>query len=188
MYTGYPPLREPEDLEALWTGVRDGSIDTVGSDHAPWTLEQKAPGDTDYTQLPVGLPGIETQTRMLFSEGVSKGRITAERFVEVMSTNPARLLGLYPRKGTIALGGDADLLLLDPARVETVCYADLHSRVGYEPCEGMQSIGWPVMTISRGEVVARDGQPVARPGRGQLLRRARFDSSAAPRAALAEHV
>ena len=179
MYTGYPPLRETEDLQALWAGVRDGTIDTVGSDHAPWRLDQKAPGDQDVSLLPVGLPGIETQTRLIFSEGVSKGRITAERFVDVMSATPARLFGLYPRKGTIEVGSDADLVLLDRRREETVRYADLHSRVGYEPCEGMASVGWPVMTLSRGEVVARDGQPVATPGRGKLLRRPPFDLAAA---------
>jgi dihydropyrimidinase len=186
MYTGYPPLREPEDLEALWAGVREGAIDTVGSDHAPWSLEAKAQGNDDLTRMPVGIPGIETQTRLLFSEGVNKNRITPERFVEVMSANPARLQGLFPRKGTIAQGSDADLLLLDPARGGTIRYADLHHRCGYEPTEGMNYLGWPVMTIARGEVVARDGQPVAelKPGRGQLLRRARFDASVAPRAAL----
>ena len=184
MYTGYPPLREPEDLEALWAGVRDGAIDTVGSDHAPWSLEAKAQGDEDLTRMPVGIPGIETQTRLLFSEGVHKNRISAERFAEVMSTNPARLLGLYPRKGTIAQGSDADLVLLDPSRGGTIRYADLHHRCGYEPTEGLPYVGWPVMTIARGEVVARDGQPVAQPGRGQLLRRALFDPAGAPRAGL----
>jgi dihydropyrimidinase len=184
MYTGYPPLREPEDLEALWAGVRDGAIDSVGSDHAPWSLEAKAEGNDDLTRMPVGIPGIETQTRLLFSEGVNKNRISAERFVEVMSTNPARLQGLYPRKGTIAEGSDADLVLIDPARGGTIRYTDLHHRCGYEPTEGMSYIGWPVMTIARGEVVARDGQPVAQPGRGHLLQRARFDPASAPRAAL----
>jgi dihydropyrimidinase len=184
MYTGYPPLRESEDLEALWSGVRDGAIDTVGSDHAPWTLEAKALGNDDLARLPVGIPGIETQTRLLFSEGVNKGRISPERFVEIMSANPARLQGLYPRKGTIAVGSDADLVLIDPARGGTIRYQDLHHRCGYEPCEGMEYLGWPVMTVARGEIVARDGQPVAQPGRGQLLRRARFDPAAAPRPAL----
>jgi dihydropyrimidinase len=135
--------------------------------------------------MPVGIPGIETQTRLLFSEGVNNGRISVERFVEVMSTNPARLQGLYPRKGTIEPGSDADLVLIDASRAATVRYEELHHRCGYEPCEGMAYAGWPVMTIARGEIVARDGQPVGQPGRGRLLRRARFDFEAAPRAALA---
>jgi dihydropyrimidinase len=172
-YTGYPPLREPADVEALWAGLRQGVLDTVGSDHAAWTVAQKAAASADLTQLPVGLPGIETQTRAIFSEGVSKGRITAQRFVQVMSTEPARLLGLAPRKGTIAPGGDADLVLIDPRRRATIRFAELHSRCGYEPCEGLECVGWPVMTIARGEVIARDGQFLGRPGRGQLLRRDR---------------
>jgi dihydropyrimidinase len=101
-----------------------------------------------------------------------------------MSTNPARLQGLYPRKGTIAEGSDADLVLIDPSRGATIRYTELHHRCGYEPTEGMSYVGWPVMTISRGEIVARDGQPAAQPGRGHLLQRARFDPSVAPRAGL----
>jgi dihydropyrimidinase len=173
-YTGYPPLREPDDLEAMWEGVADGTIDTIGSDHAVWSLEQKQPGHTDLTEMPVGLPGIEAQTRALFSAGVSQGRITAQRFVQVMSSTPARLLGLAPRKGTIAPGSDADLLLLDPRRRQTIRYAEMHSRVGYEPCEGLECLGWPVMTVSRGEVIVRDGEFVGQPGRGELLRRTPF--------------
>jgi len=186
MYTGYPPLRETEDLEALWAGVREGAIDSVGSDHAPWSLEAKAQGNQDVTRMPVGIPGIETQTRLLFSEGVHKNRISAERFVEVMSTNPARLQGLYPRKGTVAQGSDADLLVLDPSRSATIRYPELHHRCGYDPTDGLSYVGWPVMTIARGEIVARDAQPVAQPGRGQVLRRARFDPAVAPRARLLE--
>ena len=174
-YTGYPPLRQRADVDALWIGVRDGVLDTVGSDHAAWTLDQKQRASHDVNELPVGLPGIEVQTRALFSEGVSKGRISPQRFVQVMSTEPARLLGLAPRKGTLAPGSDADMLLLDPQRRATVRFAEMHSQCGYEPCEGLECVGWPVLTLSRGEVVARDGQVVAEPGRGKLIRRARFD-------------
>jgi dihydropyrimidinase len=174
-YTGYPPLREPSDLEALWAGLRDGVLDTVGSDHAAWSVEQKQRASQDVNDLPVGLPGIEVQTRAVFSEGVSKGRINAQRFVQVMSAEPARLLGLAPRKGNIAVGADADMLLLDPRRRATVRFAEMHSRCGYEPCEGLECLGWPVLTLSRGEAIARDGQPLTpQPGRGQLVRRSRF--------------
>jgi dihydropyrimidinase len=173
-YTGYPPLRDRSDVDAIWGGLRDGTLDTVGSDHAAWTVEQKHQASQDLNDLPVGLPGIEVQTRAVFSEGVSKGRISAQRFVQVMSTEPARLLGLAPRKGTIAVGSDADVLLLDPNRRATVRFTEMHSRCGYEPCEGLECVGWPVMTLSRGEVIARDGQFVGNPGRGQLVRRSRF--------------
>lgn len=172
-YTGYPPLREPSDRDALWQALRDGVLNTVGSDHAAWSLEQKVAGSADVNTLPVGLPGIEVQTRAIFSEGVSQGRISAQRFVQVMSAEPARLLGLAPRKGTIAPGADADLLLLDPRRRAEVRYADLQHRCGYEPCEGLDCLGWPVMTLSRGEIIAREGQFLGHPGRGELIRRAR---------------
>jgi dihydropyrimidinase len=174
-YTGYPPLREITDLEALWRGLRQGTLDTVGSDHAAWTLAQKVATSADLNQLPVGLPGIEIQTRAIFSEGVSKGRISAQRFVQVMSTEPARLLGLAPRKGTIAPGSDADLILIDPRRRETIRFADLHSRCGYEPCEGLECVGWPVLTIARGEIIVREGQFLGQPGRGTPLYRNRLD-------------
>ena len=149
-------------------------LDSVGSDHACWTLEQKQRAAADLNDLPVGIPGIEIQTRAIFSEGVSKGRISAQRFVQVMSNEPARLLGLAPRKGTIAVGSDADILLLDPNKRATIRYSELHSKCGYEPCEGRECIGWPVMTLARGELIARDGQFVGQAGRGQLVRRTRF--------------
>jgi dihydropyrimidinase len=173
-YTGYPPLREATDVEAIWAGLADRVLDSVGSDHACWTLEQKQRAAADLNDLPVGIPGIEIQTRAIFSEGVSKGRISAQRFVQVMSNEPARLLGLAPRKGTIAVGSDADILLLDPNKRATIRYSELHSKCGYEPCEGRECIGWPVMTLARGELIARDGQFVGQAGRGQLVRRTRF--------------
>ncbi len=173
-YTGYPPLREPADVEALWTALRDGVLDTVGSDHAAWSVEQKQQASAELNDLPVGLPGIEVQTRAVFSEGVSRGRITAQRFVQVMSSEPARLAGLAPRKGTIAVGADGDILLLDPRRRATVRFAEMHSRCGYEPCEGLECVGWPVMTVARGEIIVRDGQFVGQAGRGQLVPRTPF--------------
>lgn len=171
MYTGYPPLREVADIDALWAALADRTIDTVASDHAAWALDQKVSGADDFTRLPIGLPSLETQMRAIYSEGVSKGRIGVQRFVEVMSTNPARLLGLYPQKGTLAVGSDADVVLFDPRRRETIRYASLHSRCGYEPCEGLECLGWPVLTIARGEIVARDGEFVGQCGYGRLLRR-----------------
>jgi dihydropyrimidinase len=170
-FTGYPPLRKSADVEALWAALGDGTLDTIASDHAAWSLDQKADGAADFRRLLVGLPSLETQMRALYSAGVSSGRIGLRRFVEVMSTNPARLLGLYPRKGSIAVGGDADLVLMDPRRTETIRYTNLHSRCGYEPLEGLVCTGWPVLTIARGEIVARDGEFVGRAGRGHLLTR-----------------
>lgn len=177
-YTGWPPLREREDVEALWQAAREGLLDTVGSDHSAWTVEQKRLGTEDLAAAPVGLPGIEGQTRAIYSEGVSAGRISVNRFVEIMSTTPARLLGLYPRKGTIAPGSDADFVLMNPRRTDVIRFEGMHSACGYEPCEGLRCTGWPVMTISRGEIIAREGAFLGQPGRGQLLQRQRFDALA----------
>ena len=171
-FTGYPPLRTADDVEAVWQGVADGTIDAVGSDHLSWTLEQKAVGDRDLDALLVGLPALETEVRALFSAGVSAGRIPAERFVEVMSTVPARAAGLFPRKGTLAPGSDGDVVLIDPARRGTIRGVDMRGGAGHEPLDGMDCVGWPVMTISRGEVIAEGGRERASPGRGIHLRRA----------------
>jgi dihydropyrimidinase len=189
--SGCPPLRPAWNLDKLWAGLADGAIDVVGSDHCSWRLEEKSVGAEDFSQIPHGIPALETQLPTLWSVGVggdtrpgsathptngtstdeTSPRVSANRLVEVMSTAPAKLHGLYPRKGTIAIGSDADLVLFDDNRRETVSQARLHSRAGYEPCEGMEVVGWPVATFSRGELIARNGEIVATPGRGQLLRR-----------------
>jgi dihydropyrimidinase len=172
-YTGYPPLRRPSDVRDVWAGVIDGTIDAIGSDHLSWTLDQKAPGDHDLDALLVGLPALETEVRAIFSEGVSAGRISAERFVEIMSTNPARIAGLYPRKGTLEVGSDGDIVIIDPSRVELIRADQMHGGAGHEPLDGLRCTGWPVMTISRGEVVAENGAPRADAGRANHLRRPR---------------
>jgi dihydropyrimidinase len=169
--SGCPPLRSTWNLDRLWAGLADGAIDVVGSDHCSWTLAEKLVGAEDFSQIPHGIPALETQLPTLWSVGVGGGKLPANRLVEAMATAPARLHGLLPRKGTIAVGSDADIVLLDPNRQETVSQARLHSRAGYEPCEGMEVVGWPVATYSRGELIARNGEIVGRPGRGQLLKR-----------------
>jgi dihydropyrimidinase len=174
-FTGYPPLRTRDDVEAVWAGVVDGTIDAIGSDHLSWTIEQKAAGDRDLDALLVGLPALETEVRALFSAGVSAGRITAERFVEIMAATPARVAGLFPRKGTLAAGSDADVVIVDPSRRETIRGSAMHGGAGHEPLDGLACVGWPVLTLSRGEVVAEDGRPRGTAGRGIHLRRPPFD-------------
>jgi dihydropyrimidinase len=175
--SGCPPLRPTWNLDKLWAGLADGAIDLVGSDHCAWRLEEKSVGADDFSQIPHGIPALETQLPTLWSMGVDGNRLNldgetrANRLVEAMSTAPAKLHGLYPRKGTIAIGSDADLVLFDDNRRETIAQSRLHSRAGYEPCEGMEVVGWPVATFSRGELIARNGEIVAQPGRGQLLKR-----------------
>jgi dihydropyrimidinase len=170
---GAPPLRSRADQAALWEGLRSGDIVAIGSDNTSWTPEQKAAGRDDFTRVPYGVPGLETEMRVIYSEGVSKGRISVNTFVAVFATNPARIFGLYPRKGTIAVGSDADLVLFDPRRTERLDERTLHSRAGYDPFHGFEVVGWPVLTLSRGEIIAHEGELLSRPGRGQLLLRHR---------------
>jgi dihydropyrimidinase len=135
-------------------------------------MEQKRAGADDFSKIPHGIPALETELGSLWTTGVVSGRLSANRLVEVMSTAPAKLHGLYPRKGAIAVGSDADIVLFDPRKTGTITQQGLHSRAGYEPCEGMPFEGWPVLTIARGEVIARDGEYVGSSGRGRLLPRA----------------
>jgi dihydropyrimidinase len=130
--------------------------------------------------VPNGIPSVETRLPILFSEGVSKGRISLNRFVELASTNHAKIYGLYPRKGSIAVGFDADITLWDPNRRETIRQEILHHGPDYTPWEGFQVTGWPVMTIARGEVVAEEGRIVGRNGRGKILEREISPYAAAP--------
>lgn len=176
-YIGSPPLREPGDVEAMWSGLADGSIHTLGSDHAPWSLDAKLDSSLDVTTARQGVADLETILPMLFSAGVLAGRLSLQRFVALTSTSPARLFGLYPRKGTIAVGSDADLVVLDPQLHRQIDGRSMQSRAGYSVYDGREVYGWPRFTVSRGEVVLQDGQVIAAAGRGQWLRR---DRTAAP--------
>jgi len=169
-YIGCPPLREPADVEAMWSGLADGSIHTLGSDHAPWSLRDKIDASLDVTTARPGVADLETILPMLFSAGVRTGRISLSRFIELTSANAARLFGLYPRKGTIAVGSDADLVVLDPQLRRTIDGRSMQSNADYSVYDGQQVHGWPRFTVSRGDVVLADGEIMAKPGRGQWLR------------------
>lgn len=170
-YVGNPPLRETSDVEALWNGLWDGDIQTFCTDHAPWKLEEKLDPTLDVGTFRPGVADLETLLPMLFSEGVGKGRISIHRFVEVTSTNAARLFGLFPQKGTIAVDSDADITIWDPTITRPVEAESMETNADYSPYEGWEVTGWPVVTISRGEVVYRDGEIVAEAGRGRLVHR-----------------
>lgn len=169
-----PPLRGARDRAALWSAIRAGQVDTVGSDHAPYRLDAgKLPrGDeTGFHEVANGLPGIELRLPLLFSEGVAKGRITVSDFVRLVATSPAKLFGLYPRKGTLAVGADADIVVWNDAERRTVTIDGLHDAMDYTPYEGMTLTGWPATVLLRGRVVVEGGEDVLRPGDGLLIKR-----------------
>ena len=173
-YMASPPFRTQADVEALWRGLGAGDLATVASDHTAWNRADKERGMADFRRMPPGIPATETMPALVHHFGVNRGRIDASRWVDVLSTTPAKLFGLYPRKGTLAPGADADVVLFDPTRRVTLSKAVTHGAVDYEPYEGFGLVGYPVMTVSRGEVVVRDGTVLGSPGRGRLVRRAPF--------------
>ncbi len=181
MWCCSPPPRDSAAQEAVWEGLKDGTFQTFSSDHAPYQFNEggKIPkGDkTTFKEMANGVPGIELRLPLLFSEGVQKGRITLQQFVQLGSTNHARLYGLYPRKGVIAVGSDADMAIWDADKDITVKWTDLHDNVGYTPYEGRQIKGWPVTVVSRGRVVVDHGKLDAARGSGKFLPCASPDSA-----------
>jgi D-hydantoinase len=165
-----PPLRAKEDVEALWKGIRDGVIECIGSDHVLWTKEMKNKLD-HWDPHNSGFPGTETLLPVMLSEGVNKGRITFERLVQVCCANPAKAFGLFPKKGTIRVGSDADLAIVDLNKEVTVTPDILHSSSDFSIYEGWKFKGWPVMTILRGNVMMKEGELVGKPGYGKFLPR-----------------
>ncbi|HEY8268439.1 MAG TPA: dihydropyrimidinase [Xanthobacteraceae bacterium] len=173
-----PPPRDSASQQACWEGLEQGIFAVFSSDHCPFRYEDTAGklhprGRQSFRFVPNGIPGVETRLPILFSEGVKQGRISLERFVELTSTNHAKTYGLYPRKGTIAVGSDADIALWDPERRVTISRAVLHDACDYTPYEGREVTGWPVLTMVRGRVVVRDGKLVGAKGFGAHLARER---------------
>jgi dihydropyrimidinase len=165
-----PPARTEPDRRALWAGLGSGEINTVATDHCPFFFEtQKTRGREDFSRIPGGAPGIETRLALLYTHGVRNGRLTLEQWVEVCCTAPARRFGLAPRKGTLALGADADVVLFDPERTVKLSVDTLHQNVDYCPYEGWTVQGYPDTVLSKGEVIVRGGQFVGRSGRGRFL-------------------
>jgi dihydropyrimidinase len=168
-----PPPRDHATQEAVWRGLQNGTFQVFSSDHAPYRYDETGKllkGDkTTFKDTANGIPGIELRAPLLFSEGVGKGRIDINRFVALTATNHAKLYGLYPKKGTIAVGSDADIAIWDPQRDVTVRAASLHDQVGYTPYEGMRLRGWPIIVLSRGRVVIEEGELRAERGSGNFL-------------------
>ena len=169
-----PPLRRKEDRDALWQALAGNELDTVATDHCPFTFtKQKQQGAQDFTKCPSGAPGVEERLILLYSEGVRKGRITLPQLVHYACTNPARVAGLYPRKGTIEKGADADLVILDPEKEWTLTTQRMHSAVDYSCYEGMQISGAVERVLLRGKTVALDGMFTGTRGDGLYLHRGR---------------
>lgn len=170
-YVCSPPPRDKASQEACWEGLRTGVFTLFSSDHCPFRYEDERgkltpKGRTSFRWVPNGIPGVGARLPILFSEGVSKGRMSLQDFVAVTSTNHAKTYGLYPRKGAIAIGSDADIALWDPAKRMTIANANQHHGSDYTPYEGIEVTGWPVLTMVRGKVVVRDGALVGQPGHG----------------------
>ena len=168
-----PPPRDKAAQQAVWTGLKNGTFQVFSSDHAPYRFDAsgKLPhGDkTTFKDIANGVPGIELRLPLLFSEGVGQGRLDLNAFVALTATNHAKLYGLYPKKGTLAVGSDADLAIWDPERETTVTAGILHDNVGYTPYEGRRLRGWPVTVLSRGRIVVDDGKLAAGRGSGAFL-------------------
>ena len=169
-----PPLRTRADCDALWTGLQDRSIDAVATDHCPFNFGvEKQFGAKDFTACPNGGPGVEERLSVMYSEGVAKGRLTICELVRLLCANPCRLYGLYPRKGVLQPGADADVVILDPNKTRTLTHDSLHSAVDYTCYEGMELQGAIDLVLSHGKVIVRDNQFLGARGEGRYLKRGR---------------
>ncbi len=174
-YVMSPPLREAGNNEYLWSGLDSGNLQVVASDHCSFNLkEQKELGRNDFTKIPNGAPGVETRVQLLFAGGVLENRISINKMVDLVSTAPAKLFGLYPQKGTIAVGSEADLVVFDPHMPFTISADNQHQNVDYNPYEGFRGQGVPIKVLSRGTLVFDNGRYVGKAGHGRFQARKSF--------------
>jgi dihydropyrimidinase len=171
-----PPFRDARHQASLWAGLQSGSLHTVATDHAAFTMKQKLLGLNDFTKIPNGTGGVEDRLSVLWTTGVATGRLTPNEFVAVTSTNIAKILNIYPRKGAIVPGADADLVVWDPKTGKTISAANQKSIIDYNVFEGMKVSGLPRYTLSRGDVVWGEGVARAKPGRGKFIARQPFQA------------
>jgi dihydropyrimidinase len=171
-YVMSPPLRPRETQDRLWRGLAFNDLQAISTDHCPFCMkEQKTLGVNDFSKIPNGAPGIETRMSLVYDGGVRSGRISLNRFVELTATSPAKIFGLFPRKGTIAPGSDADIVIFDPEKTVRLSARTLHMKVDYNPYEGRDVTGATETVISRGRVIVEGGRFRARAGSGSFLRR-----------------
>ncbi len=176
-----PPVRDKSNQPVLWDAVRSDVLSAISTDHCSFNFDgQKTLGKDDFSKIPNGAPGVEDRLLMVHHFGVNEGRITLNRMVELLSTNAARLFGLYPRKGTIAPGSDADIVIFDPEKEHTISAKTHHSKADYNLYEGTEVVGAPELVLVRGHVVVEDNELVAEPGSGRFVARARFGEELKP--------
>jgi dihydropyrimidinase len=174
-YVYSPPVRDKSNWDVLWNAVRTDALSAVSTDHCAFLWDgQKTLGKDDFSKIPNGGPGLENRLHMIHEFGVRSGRISLNRMVELLSTNPAKLFGLYPRKGTLAVGSDADIVVFDPERRHTISAATHHSKCDYNLFEGTEVTGTPEVVLLRGNVLVENGELVAEPGIGRFVARAKF--------------
>jgi dihydropyrimidinase len=171
-----PPLREKKDQETLWAGINQGLVQVVATDHCPFKWEQKLMGKNDFSKIPNGHPAIENRMELLYSEGVAKGRITLNKYVEITSTNPAKIFGMFPRKGTIAVGSDADILIFDPNEKHTISASTHHMNVDYSGYEGWEITGKVKTVLLRGEIGIHNDECFIKKGFGKFIKRKKVSS------------
>src|SRR5438445_301346 len=185
-YVYTPPPRAKENQEVLWNAVRTDILQAISTDHCAFRWDtQKSLGKDDFSKIPNGGPGLENRLQMIHQFGVRDGRITLNRMVELLATNPAKLFGLYPRKGTIAVGSDADIVVFDPEKKVTISAKTQHSKTDYNLYEGTEVTGSPEVVLLRGQILVEGDELAADPGIGQFVRRARFGEELKPAATTA---
>jgi len=185
-YVYTPPPRDKANQDVLWNAVRTDTLSAISTDHCAFLWDgQKTIGKDDFSKIPNGGPGLENRLQMIHEFGVRGGRISLNRMVELLSTNPAKLFGLYPRKGTIAVGSDADIVVFDPEKRVTITAATQHSKTDYNLYEGTEVAGTPELVLLRGNVLVEGDELVAQPGIGQFVARAKFGGELRPTATVA---
>jgi dihydropyrimidinase len=174
LYATCPQVKKPHDNERLWKGLMNNDVQIIATDTCTFDTKQKAAWNGDFRKIPFGMPGVETMIPLMYTEGVGKRGLTVNQLVALTSANPAKLFGMYPQKGTIMIGSDADLVVFNPKKKVTLKATDLQTNCDWSPFEGWNLVGYPTVTISRGRIVARDGKFVGEVGHGRFLQRQPF--------------
>jgi len=171
LYGTCPQLKKPEDMERLWKGLHDGEVSTIGTDTCTFDTKQKAMWQGDFTKIPFGMPGIETMLPLTYSEGVGKDKLNIHKWVEVVSTNPAKIFGLYPDKGSLQIGTDADITIFDPEKEVTIDWKNMETNCDWSPFQDWKIKGYPHITMCRGRIVGKGGKYVGPEGYGRFVKR-----------------